>query len=131
MFKKEFGVEKYLLMDMPRFFIKALAKFRISSHDLEIEKGRHHKKDREERICTFCKNDNINVIEDEYHVIFDCILYKDIRELYISKEDRSPRNLFTFCNLLSNQSSDCIFKLAKYLYNMFKLRNYTLDVCAT
>ena len=32
----------------------ALANLRIGNHELEIEKGRHMKKWREESLCTFC-----------------------------------------------------------------------------
>ena len=32
----------------------ALANLRIGNHELENERGRHMKKSREERLCTFC-----------------------------------------------------------------------------
>ena len=42
--------------------------FRISSHKLEIEKGRHRRKklDVKDRICKFCKSGEV---EDEKHML--------------------------------------------------------------
>ena len=42
----------------------ALSKFRVSAHNLAIEKGRHKNIPRNERKCRNC---NLNVIENEYH----------------------------------------------------------------
>ena len=47
----------YLLInDLPKSHISSFAKFRISAHSLEIEKGIHKKKLLSKRICRLCKN---------------------------------------------------------------------------
>ena len=58
--------------------IKAVARFRMSSHDLNIEAMRHHpyRRPRSMRICPCCNN---NSREDEIH-IFECDAYQDIRD---------------------------------------------------
>jgi hypothetical protein len=38
---------------------------------------------RNERICMFCVNNNIRVIEDEYHFIFICPLYQQLRSTFL------------------------------------------------
>ena len=55
--------------------IKALATFRMSSHDLNIERLRHRRVPRHLRICTCC---TAEMREDELHVL-ECSAYADIR----------------------------------------------------
>ncbi len=85
-FKSTFQTEKYLYI-----FIKnhrqALACFRQSSHNLEVEKGRwrrkliegkwhNHKIPVEERLCIFCPSGHV---ESESHVLMLCNRYSDLR----------------------------------------------------
>ena len=118
MFKFNLETESYLLLDIRREFRVALAKLRVGNHDLEIEKGRHQKKSRRDRICKFC---NLTM-EDEYHVVFGCTLYNELRDTYINDEHRTPKNLYTFCNLFSSANAACVMKLSKFVHHMFKLR---------
>ena len=46
--------EKYLNMDLHFQLRKALARFRCSIHKLNVEFGRHHNINREDRICLYC-----------------------------------------------------------------------------
>ncbi len=55
--------------------IKALASFRMSSHDLNIERLRHTRRPRNERLCECCDQ---QCVEDELHV-FECPAYAHIR----------------------------------------------------
>ena len=50
-FERTFGKEKYLDTLTLKKFIKSLAQFRTSNHNLEIESGRHKGLRMEERIC--------------------------------------------------------------------------------
>lgn len=61
-----------------------LSKFRLSSHKLAIETGRHTKPetDRSERVCLSC---NTGEVEDEYHFFSSCTHYLGLRKLFISK----------------------------------------------
>ena len=58
---------------------KIIAKLRCSSHNLEIEKGRHKKKDRLNRLCLLCQE---RAIEDETHFLSGCKLYSTLRLKY-------------------------------------------------
>ena len=51
-----------------------LTRWRLSCHDLEIETGRYKNTPRELRLCSSCL-----IIEDEYHVFFDCPRYSLVR----------------------------------------------------
>ena len=72
--KKTFKIEKYLEILPDRKQRKSLAAFRISAHQLQIERGRYSGKKIEERLCIIC-----NEIEDEVHVFCDCIKYQPLR----------------------------------------------------
>ena len=56
---------------------KMIAKLRISDHNLLIEKGRHLKLPRNERLCQKCK-----VVEDEKHFILHCSNNSNLRVKY-------------------------------------------------
>ena len=66
--KESITLEKYLLF-LPFKYRKALAKFRMSNHNLTIETGRHRGIPREKRICPIC---NLNSVGDELHYITQC-----------------------------------------------------------
>ncbi len=60
-YKHIFCQDQYLhIISQPKYRI-ALTKFRISAHDLEIERGRHVNIDRVDRICSYC-NQNVHRI---------------------------------------------------------------------
>ena len=64
-------------------FRTALTRFRVSSHRLAVETGRWHKPqpiEINERKCLLC-----NSLEDEFHFIFECPLYSELRQKYIKK----------------------------------------------
>ena len=61
---------------------KAISKIRLSSHNLNIEIGRHRQIERNNRKCPFC---DLNELEDEYHFILICPQYCDIKIRYIKK----------------------------------------------
>ena len=52
-----------------------ITRWRLSNHDLNIEKGRRRDIPREQRVCDTC-----DVLEDEQHVIFHCPRYEEIRK---------------------------------------------------
>ena len=125
-FKTDLCVEMYLLLNIPRRLRVALAKFRISNHELEIELGRQSNIERGNRICKLCKLNNKNCIESEFHVLFECATYSDLRKLYIGKEITDLINLHSFKNLMSTKEENVIVRLANFIYNMFMVRNCSL-----
>ena len=93
--KTEFGYEKYLNLNLSHFKMKRLAQFRTSSHQYNVETGRHgilRRKNVLNRICTQCSTNEMEtlehlaalpnfepIIEDEIHVLRTCVLYEDLR----------------------------------------------------
>ena len=103
LFKTNLYVENYLLLHIPHRLRVALAKFRVGSHDLEIERGRYAKVPANERFCKLCLTLNDNHIEDEYHVLLKCSFYEDFRKIYLCFKN-DPLNLHTFVNIMCTQS---------------------------
>ena len=75
LFKTQFETEHYCKIIMSRAHRSAFAKFRLRVVPLRIETGRYEGLIETERICPFSKNHT----EDELRVLFDCLLYNDIR----------------------------------------------------
>ena len=63
----------------------ALTRFRCSSHVFNIEMSRRNGILLEGRLCAFCENNRIVVIEDEYHFLLHCPRYNNIRKKYLKK----------------------------------------------
>ena len=80
--KFDFGLETYLQVIQSFKIRRALTRFRISSHSLAIETGRHHNKERSNRKCIYC---NMNIIESEFHFMLICPLYADLRSKYLNR----------------------------------------------
>jgi len=107
---------------------KEFTKFRVSSHRLLIEKGRHFKPKipLEQRLCVQC---NSNEIEDEIHFLLKCSKYnKEREELMTILKSKSPllENLNIidqFQWIMSNTDSDIILALANYIYKAMKIKN--------
>ena len=79
LFKQEYKLENYLTQLKDLQYIKALIRFRISSHNLRIETGRYErvrlpngeiiKLEANKRICKICDSNNV---EDEIHFLLEC-----------------------------------------------------------
>ena len=73
-YKTEPRYEPYLDTITNRKIRVQYTKFRLSDHDLKIEKGRHMKVERGNRYCKLCTTGDIG---DELHLLFNCNkLYK-------------------------------------------------------
>ena len=78
--KPDFICEQYLIKIKNAELCKQLARFRLSSHHLEIESGRFYGVDRDQRLCRCC---NMNVVESEYHFFLCCDDYRHLRIKHI------------------------------------------------
>ena len=128
MFKRAFKQELYL--ELPnRDHMKALAKFRLSAHRLNIETGRFNGRNQyvppEGRICNMCSQ---NAIEDEIHFAISCPAYVDLREKLftqirpLNQHFSSYNDEQKFIWLLSAESPNIIALLALFVYESFQRR---------
>ena len=100
----------------------ALTKFRLSNHELMIEKGRHQGLEENQRICPTCRNE----IETEQHFLITCTTYQVHREKLM--EDVANIST-TFTEMDENEkfvfliNEPCVSKLiGKYLSKTLSVR---------
>ena len=103
-FKMMYEHESYLHCVTIRKFRRILAQFRVSAHSLEIERGRYSGMARTERICKIYQSS----IEDEYHFVFICDIYKDLRVKYLPREYIISPSVFKFKKRFSDSSNEQI-----------------------
>ena len=119
-------MEPYLyLVKKPRYR-NAIARFRCSSHTLEIEGGRHTnpKTPVADRVCVHCK-----VIEDEKHFLLKCDINAFERQYFYEKISRvfdefiylNDDEKFSF--VLTSVNSQYSSWLGEFLYRSFEKRN--------
>jgi hypothetical protein len=102
-------------------FRVSLARLRTSSHHLHIESGRWHKPiatPRANRKCQFCDD-----IEDEYHFVLICPIYKELRKAFIPHYYYNKANMFKFVELLTTDNINTIRKYCMFIHKSFLLRN--------
>jgi hypothetical protein len=74
--KRNFGLEKYLCILKSFEQRRNFTRFRISSHRLQIERGRYHGALRQDRLCLRCTSGEI---DDEKHFLISCSTCPEIR----------------------------------------------------
>ena len=105
------------------------SKFRLSNHELMIEKGRHLNINKELRCCKFCPGS----IEDEIHFLTKCKTYSIPRKIFMDNvednvrsvrfREMSDEQIFIF--LLTNTSIAPL--VAKYLAQTLQLREFLIS----
>lgn len=120
-YKHNFEYEKYFDIISNNAIRNELTRFRLCSHDLEIETGRFSGIARDMRSCKLCQ---YNRLESEYHFLLCCPYYSDIRRKYLGII--SWPNIHKFVALLSSTNKKTILNVAKYIYEAVKKRTATL-----
>lgn len=117
--KDNFEYESFLdklPYDLRNYFIR----LRVSSHSLRIQSGRYNRIPRNERICVFC---NTNDIDDEFHFLFKCPCFNDLRTTFIPRYFLFRQSMFKFLQLLQSQNKTILIKVCKYIKLAFARRN--------
>ena len=122
--KSSFELTPYLLLIKNRKFRNAMTKLRLSSHQLNIETGRHRNIERLERKCKIC---NLGDLEDEYHFTLVCRAYGDLRKQYLPKFYYDKPSVFKFISLLNSTKLKILNNLALYIIKSFELRNTLIN----
>ena len=128
--KCNFGLEFYLTNIKNKKYRDTLCKFRCISHDLAIETGRRgsNRVERQNRICIYCEKRDI---EDEYHFLFICPLYKELRIKYIDKKLWKSPSMYNLVKLLKIEEPNTLKDLARFIseaLSIRKLTTYTVNV---
>ena len=100
-------------------------KFRLSDHNLEIEKGRDMKVERGNRYCKLCTTGDIG---DELHLLFDCnkpyksrpsfLNYMYKKFFHTKQLDDTGKFIFPS----KNENKTMIKKFSEYVYELFNER---------
>ena len=110
----------YLTKPLPVKTREIITKFRISGHNLNIEKGRYVNVDRNDRKCSLC---NMNEIEDEYHFILQCPIYEISRKRHIKKYYYQNSSVYKLLQLLSTENVKELRELGKFLIEANLIRD--------
>ncbi len=109
----------------------SLAKFRCSSHKLNIEIGRYKGLPVDQRLCTLCNN---NKVEDECHFFSECSAYSQFRTPLFDtlstscKQFSSLSNQNKFIWAMSNPDTKICQLIAKFIHECFNYRENVLQV---
>lgn len=101
-------------------FRTALSKLRVSSHRLEIEVGRWSRPTRtpiDDRKCRIC-----NKLEDEFHFLFECQLYSDLRCKYLKRYFWNRPNMLKLKELMLSTNVNVTKNLGLFVEKAFKVR---------
>jgi len=115
----------YRIINIKKFRV-CLTQLRVSSHRLQIEAGRWNKPESiplNERKCNFC-----NKIEDEYHFMLECILYRELRVKFIPRYYRMHPNMFKLIELFKSNDVSIVKNLSVYIYKAFEIRKNNVNL---
>lgn len=118
-YKSTLEPEIYLSEVMWRRHRVALARLRTGSNQLAVNKLRGQLP-RYERLCKYCIQTNRHTIEDEYHLVMECPLYRDLRNTYLA-HIVTIVNTHIFSQIMSSRTQNIVRSLAAYTYHAFKL----------
>ena len=128
-FKQDYCMEGYLLLLPNLKHMSTIARFRMSSHTLAIETGRHAKPKiaKEERKCRYC---NLDDVEDEKHFLLKCPLYNEERlslfsSVVLNVSAMSQGDVFVY--LLSSKEPTTVKALGTFLHNAFMKREKAMN----
>lgn len=118
----DFSFKLYLETLTLKKYRFAVTRLRLSAHRLAIETGRWHKPNkipRNERKCLYC-----HTLEDEFHFLLECSLFKELRTQYIKKYFWKRPNIQKFVALLSSENYNISTNLALFIAKAFEKRNH-------
>ena len=116
-----FRHHRYLELLKVEKYRRSLCRLRVSSHRLEVERGRWAKPNKiplDNRKCRFCE-----VLEDEYHFILECYIYNDLRKTYIKPYYWWRPNMSKFIELLTTENNTTTKNLSNFIEKAFKMRS--------
>ena len=110
---------EYISNDMLR---TELAAFRLSAHNLDIERGRHVNVPRENRICRLC---SMSMVESECHFLLVCPRYNDIRRELLPST--AWPSVAKFISIMASHSRIFLLKLSKFIKSANTLKSQALE----
>ena len=124
-FKTKFSQENYIEFLSNKKYQCTISHFRVSSHRLGIETGRHEKPrvPPELRLCKYCESE---AVDDELHFLINCEFNLRDRQILFSLLDENIDNFYSltdidkFKEILKFQRQHVILALGKFNHDGFK-----------
>ena len=105
-----------------------ITRLRLGTLPICLEQGRYTNTPAEDRVCEVCSD---NIVEDEFHLMFECTAYKEERKYWLDQMD--PAESFDRCKI--GESFTCVFNkpyyLAKFLKTVMDKRAKLIKTIAT
>ena len=92
-----------------------------------IERGRHLRIDIALRLCPVCKELNLSVVEDEYHLFFDCPKSEPLLLIYFKPYWKVVEMNMCSIVFFTINNIAIIRSVAKYLVKTFHVRKQFLE----
>ena len=115
-YKTDHKYEHYLDV-LPIFNAQSLINFRMCNNHLPIEKLRWSNIERTQRFCHVCNSDEIG---DEYHYLFKCAHFNELRNTMIPARYLRNINCINYQLLMNENDEDVLFKLSKFIAVVLK-----------
>ena len=114
--KDDFSQEGYLDLEIKHLRV-AISKVRLSSHLFMVERGRWERggMERSERKCLAC-----NVVEDEFHCLFECPKFSEERRGLVSRSMINKPSMFKFTQMLRSTDRDVLIKIGTLCFKVMK-----------
>jgi hypothetical protein len=122
--KSEFRTEDYLSLVEESEHRASLTRFRISAHNLYIERGRYETPlvPRDNRWCAFCyQNSGHKPVESELHVLIFCPLYTSLKTRFFCEDVPSPQDTLA---LFSTKNRKCAVLVGKLVHSILELNQH-------
>ena len=121
----DFEIANYLTVLDNYKHRQAISKIKLSSHKLNIERGRYSGVPRQNRKCELC---NKNDLEDEFHFMLVCDLYSDLRKENSPTYYVNRPSMFKFIKLLNVTNKKALHKIAMYIIKATYLRDSIVNI---
>ena len=109
------------LFSLPNNHLRSnITRLRLSSHVLNVERGRWKKIVYADRKCNICDD-----IEDEYHFVVRCTRFHNLRIKYLPKSLYTNPSMLKFTQFLNSKDLNKMKRLGIFLYQAFN--KYTTE----
>lgn len=98
-----------------------LTRIRLSSHNLEIKKGRPQNIPSDQRKCKLC---TLGQIESEHHFLLICPIYTEVRNKSIKPFYYGWSSLYKFSKLLSTENKTEMINQSFFFFFCYEIKKW-------
>ena len=121
-FKSLLNPELYLNSFLPFSLRRIYSYFRCPNHDVMLERVRYLSIPRNDRFCPLCLDENMYIIEDQFHFFYECPRYDDLRDIYFNVSWINNRTLDKCYAILNTNIQSEVYNTATFIQSAFKTK---------